>query len=62
MPGFGNGWRSYEEVANIFNETFPNGPPISKSSVFRTVNRFEQTSLVKDKPRFVKPKTAIKSI
>ena len=51
MRGYGDRVRSYQEVANLFNATFPEHPPISKSTVYRTVDRFERMGLIKDKPR-----------
>ena len=46
MRGCGDKMRSYEEVANLFNNKFPTRDPISKSTVHRTVLRFERTGLV----------------
>lgn len=49
---------SYETVATLFNDTFPDRIPIPRSTVQRTVIRFEQTGSVKDKPRTGRAKTA----
>lgn len=51
MRGYGDNVRSYEAVVALFNNTFPNRRPIVKSTVQKTVTRFEQTGSVKDKPR-----------
>lgn len=58
MRGFGDRIRSYQEVANLFNDTFGNRPPISKSTVYRTVDRFERTGSIKDELRSERPKDA----
>lgn len=58
MRGFGDRQRSFQEVANLFNVTFPDRLPISKSTVFRTISRFGETGSIKDKPRSGRPKTA----
>lgn len=59
MSGWGEVKRSYNAVRNLFNETFRVGQePISKSSVERTVRRFEETGCVKDRDRSGRPKTA----
>ncbi|EFN73459.1 hypothetical protein EAG_14193, partial [Camponotus floridanus] len=42
----------------LFNNTFSNRLLITKSTVQRTVTRFEQTGSVKDRPRAGRPKTA----
>lgn len=58
MRGCGDKMRSYEAIANLFNDTFPNRDPISKSTVHRTVSRFERTGSVTDEQRSGRPKTA----
>lgn len=59
MRGWGGIKRSFMQVKDLFNETFRNGLiPISKSTVERTVKRFEETGTVKDRPRTGRPKTA----
>jgi len=58
MRGYGDRVRSYQEVTNLFNETFPNRNSISKSTVQKTVKRFEETGSVKDCPRTGRPKDA----
>jgi len=49
---------SHKAVAPLLNNTFPNRLPITKSTVQRTVIRFEQTGSIKDRPRTGRPKTA----
>lgn len=58
MRGCGDKMRSYEEVPNLFNNKFPTRDPISKSTVHRTVLRFERTGLVTDEQRSGRPKIA----
>lgn len=48
MRGFGDQIRSYEAVANLFNNIYPEHYPISKSTVYRTVSQFERTGSVED--------------
>lgn len=50
--------RSYEETRQIFNQRFPQRPPISKSVVEKTVKRFLETGSVQDRPRSGRPLTA----
>ena len=59
IQGWGDVKRSFTQVKNLFNETFRQGlPPISKSTVERTVKRFADIGSVKDRPRTGKPKAA----
>lgn len=59
MRGWGHLTRSYAEVKDLFNQTFGNeGKQISKSTVERTVKRFEETGDVKDRDRSGRPSTA----
>lgn len=58
MRGYGDRVRSFQVVADLFNETFPNRNPISKSTVQKTVRRFEETGSVKDLPRTGRPRDA----
>lgn len=58
MRGYGDLVRPYEETMHLFNDTFPDRPPISKSTVFKTVKRFEETRTVKDRERSGRPKSA----
>ena len=58
IRGWGDVKRSFTQVKNRLNETFRKGlPPISKSTVDRTVKRFENIDSVKDHPRIGRPKT-----
>ena len=59
MRGYGNRIRSYREVAELFNATYSDRNPISKSIVERTIARFQRISLIKDEPRSGRPKSAI---
>lgn len=43
MSGYGEVLVSYEEVAHLFNDIFPNRPPISKSTVLKKLQHFEET-------------------
>jgi len=56
MQGYGDSVRSYETVAALFNNTFPNRLPITKSIIQQTVIRFKHTVSIKDKPRTGRPK------
>lgn len=57
MRGWGDNERSYEAVKNLFNDTFPERYPISKSTVIKTVARFVETGSVKDRVRTGRPTT-----
>lgn len=58
MRGCGDRTRSYQEAADLFNITFPDRAPITKSTVLKTVKRFQETGSVKDRPRSGRSKTA----
>lgn len=59
MRGYGDKKRSYQEVADLFNDENPNRLiPVSKSTIFRTVNRCVQTGSLEDAPRSGRPQTA----
>lgn len=59
MRGWGNEVISYKEVMRIFNDTFRNeNNGISKSSVVRTVQRFQETGSVKNCRKSGRPATA----
>jgi transposase len=58
IRGFGDRQRSVIETKELFNTTFPNREPISKSTVVRTVQRFEVTGCCRDKLRSGRPKSA----
>lgn len=58
MRGYGDRVRSFEQVATLFTDTYADREPISKSTVKKTVTRFEETGSVKDRPRSGRPKSA----
>lgn len=57
IRGFGDRQRSFNETKHLFNDTFPDRPPISKSTVIRTIQRFDQTGTCKDRQRSGRPRT-----
>lgn len=57
MRGWGENVRSYDAVRNLFNDSFPERNPISKSTVVKTVTRFQETGSVKDCVRTGRPTT-----
>ena len=58
IRGFGDREWSYQEIRDLFNITFPERTPISKSTVsIRTIRRFQQTGNCKDLQRTGRPKT-----
>lgn len=58
MRGWGNNQRSYKDVRTLFNQSFRQGQTqISKMTVSRIVNRFNQHGTVKDRPRSGRPVT-----
>ncbi|EZA46603.1 hypothetical protein X777_04258 [Ooceraea biroi] len=50
MRGWGDNERSLTEVALLFNETFPNRQ-INKSTVSKTIQRFQETGSVNNRSR-----------
>jgi transposase len=58
MRGFGDRVRSFQEVADLFNATFPDRNPIVKSTVQKTIKRFEETDTIQDKVKTGRPKSA----
>ena len=58
MRGYGDRQRSFQQVSDLFNETFPHVQPINKSTVKKTVDRFNNHGVVEDLPRSGRPKTA----
>lgn len=61
MRGWGDRMRTLDEVRILFNETFRNGDgltPISKSTVSRTVQRFNEHGSIEDTERPGRPKSA----
>lgn len=57
MIGYGDRRRSYAEVCNLFNATYPNRNPINKSTVCKTLRRFNHTGSVKNLGKSGRPKT-----
>lgn len=57
MYGYGDRVRSLQEVCDLFNNTFRNREPITKSTVSKTVRRFEETGTVNNRPRTGRPRT-----
>lgn len=58
LRGWNDRLRSYQDVKDLFNVTFRNeNTPISKSTVERTVRRFEETGSVKNRPKTGRPAT-----
>ncbi|KAG8309363.1 hypothetical protein J6590_087860 [Homalodisca vitripennis] len=52
MGGYGERMRSYAEVAELFIEEFPNrNNPITRFTVARIVQRYNDTHSVKDRPK-----------
>lgn len=58
MIGFGERRRSLQEASDLFNDTFPERNPISKSTACRILHNFEHTGNVKNLPKTGRPKTA----
>lgn len=59
MRGWGDQQRGYKTVTRLFNENFWNeNNRISKSTVIRTIQRFEDIGNVKSRPRSGRRKTA----
>lgn len=60
MRGWGDRQRSYNQVRELFNETFRNGdgqPLISKSTISETIRRFEQTGSLKHRAITGRPRS-----
>lgn len=60
MRGWGDQERGYKQVQRLFNETFrvEENNPISKSTVIRTIRRFEETGGIKDRPKSGRSKSS----
>lgn len=59
MRGWGDKQRGYKTITRLFNENFRNeNNRISKSTVIRTIQRFKDTSSIKNRPRSGRRKTA----
>lgn len=58
MRGWGDRCRTYDEVVQLFNETFREGLiGISKSTVSKTIRRFEETGTNKNRAKSGRPNT-----
>ncbi|KAJ8911152.1 hypothetical protein NQ315_008337 [Exocentrus adspersus] len=58
MYGWGDRRRTYDEVVELFNETFRvRVTGISKSTVSKTIKRFDNTGTNKNRPKPGRPKT-----
>lgn len=58
MRGYGDLQRSQDQVCALFNELYPNRPPINQSTVSRLLKKFEVTGSVKDSPKTGRPRNA----
>lgn len=59
MRGWGDRQQGYKTVQRLFNAEFRDeNNKISKSTVVKTIQRFEETGSVKDRPKTGRPKTA----
>lgn len=61
MVGYGDRKRTQVEVVALFNEVYPNRPPISQSSVSKIIKKYSDTGSVKDKPRSGRLKSVTES-
>lgn len=57
IVGFGDRKRTHSEACDVFNDNHPNRPPISRSTVSRTVQRFDELKTVKNRSVLGRPKT-----
>lgn len=57
FQGYGDNTRSYQEVCNLFNARYPN-KHITKSTVCKTLRRYQETGTNNSMPRTGRPKTA----
>lgn len=57
MRGYGDRQQSFEEIRILFNTIYPDRQ-ISKSTVYRIVQKYEAFRQIKDLPRSGRPKTA----
>lgn len=55
--GYGDRKRSHQEACAVFNDTHLDRNPISKSTVTKTLKRFNQTGSVKNQPKLGRPRT-----
>lgn len=57
MVGYGDGQRSHQEAAYLFNDMYPDHNSIPHTTVTRIIRKFNETGSVKDFPRSGRPKT-----
>lgn len=58
MVGYGDRRRTHQEACDLFNNVYPNRLSINRSTVSRTVRRFQETGAVKDAARIGRGRTA----
>jgi len=59
MRGWGDQQRSCKQIVRLFNETFLNeNNRISKTTIVRTIQRFEESDSVRNCPKSGRPATA----
>jgi transposase len=56
ITGYGDRKRSHQEACALFNETHPNRNPISKSTVTKTLKRFNETGSVTNRLKVGRPR------
>jgi Fe2+ or Zn2+ uptake regulation protein len=56
ITGYGDRKRSHQEACPLFNETHPNRNPISKSTVTKTLKRFNETGSVTNRLKVGRPR------
>lgn len=56
--GYGDRRRTQQEVAEIFNDKYPNRNPIARSTVSKILKKYNETGHVKDISKSGRPKTA----
>ena len=61
MVGYGDKKRTQAEVVALFNEVYPNRPPISQSTVSKIIKKYSDTVSVKDKARSGRSKSVSES-
>ena len=55
MMGYGDRVRIQQEVCELFNQKYPNRPPISQATVSKIEHKFRQFGHVRDVPRYGRP-------
>lgn len=55
MIGYGNRTRTQQEVCELFNQKYPDRPPISQSTVSKIEKKFHQIGNVRDAPKTGRP-------